>query len=505
MKANYFKAIFLTLSMTTITTNNVLAMSASALSCTQEINQAKEDKEKEKESNDDSDVINEKDNAPLLTVNGTGKFATFTINTGNLQNDQPVQITVSNGFSVTPTSIPANIKNATITVKLISTKKVTKGIIVLRSGDSRSYIRLQGIGTPLPVKEIAKSPVYKGGKDETFENTKFKPTDKGYTVEFKVKINEEGDEFHPYMVDKDGYSLKGFVASTAMGVYNSTSQKGFSNPLTKIEGGLGKFYNNDNRMHTYRYAITPDKRAFIYRDGFPIDTIRLADYGNQADLAIANGEAKENLLKNPGFEGEYDYMDEGKLVKAIEGWNIAILDKWNNEQFILSQEIDNEQDFNNHIFRIKPYKWAGGWGNGNINQTIDVAPNETYTLSALAKGGLDKKKGALTAKIIIQEVEDREKKVETEIASDTWETYSLDFTTSPTCKQIRVIFQIQAGKWGANITPLDVDNVKLTGTSRTYAPKIGFENNNTEIEYFTYDLSGAYAPEQPEIIINITE
>lgn len=82
---------------------------------------------------------------------------------------------------------------------------------------------------------------------------------------------------------------------------------------------------------------------------------------------------------------------------------------------------------------------------------------------------------------------------------------SLDFTTSPTCKQIRVIFQIQAGTWGANISPLDVDNVKLTGTSRTYSPKIGFENNNAEIEYFTYDLSGAYAPEQPEITINITE
>ena len=504
MKTNYFKSIFLTLSMSVIT-NNIWAMYSSALSCVQEINQTKDEKDKEKESDDDNGITDEKNNAPILTVNGTGKSATFTINTGNLQHDQPIQITVPHGFSVSPTNIPANTKNAKITVTLNSTKKETKGIIVLRSGDSRSYIRIQGIGTPLPTKTIAESPIYKGGKNETFENTKFKPTEKGYTVEFRVKINEEGDEFHPYMVDNDGYGIKGFVASTSIGVYNSNSQKGFSNPLTKQEGGLGKFYNNDNRMHTYRYAITPDKRAFVYRDGFPIDTIRLADYGNQSDFAVANGEPKENLLKNPGFEGEYDYMDGGKLVKAVEGWNIAILDRWNNEQFILPQEIDNEQDFNNHIFRIKPYKWAGGWGNGNINQTIDVAPNETYTLSALARGGLDKKKGTLTAKMFIQEVEDREKKVETEIASDTWETYSLDFTTSPTCKQIRVIFQIQAGTWGANISPLDVDNVKLTGTSRTYSPKIGFENNNAEIEYFTYDLSGAYAPEQPEITINITE
>lgn len=504
MKANYFKAIFLILSITTIT-SSVWAISSSASCCTQEMSQTKDNKEEEKKSDNDKDVIIKKENTPLLIVNGTGKSTTFTINTRNLQNDQPVQIIAPNGFSVSPATIPANTKNATITVKLINTKKITKGTIVLRSGDSRSYIRVQGIGTPLPTKTIAESPIYKGGKEETFENTKFKPTEKGYTVEFRVKINEEGDEFYPYMVDNDGYGIKGFVASTSIGVYNSNSQKGFSNPLTKREGGLGKFYNNDNRMHTYRYAITPDKRAFVYRDGFPIDTIRLADYGNQPDFTVANGTPQENLLKNPGFEGEYDYMEGGKLVKAIEGWNIAILDRWNSEQFILPQEIDNEQDFNNHIFRINPYKWAGGWGNGNINQTVDVAPNETYTLSALAKGGLDKKKGTLTAKMFIQEVEDREKKVETEIASDTWETYSLDFTTSPTCKQIRVIFQIQAGTWGANISPLDVDNVKLTGTSRTYSPKIGFENNNAEIEYFTYDLSGAYAPEQPEITINITE
>ena len=498
MKANYLKAVFLTLSMGSIV-NNVQAMPLSLFSCTQKAVQTKEDEEKESDNNDT------KENSPLLIVNGTGKSASFTINTSNLQKDQPVYITAPNGFSVTPTNVPANTKNAKITVKLNSTKKVTEGTIVLRSGDSRTYVRVQGIGTPLPIKEIIKSPAYKGGKDATFEHTKINPAPKGYTVEFRVRINEEGDEFYPYMVDKEGYGLKGFVASTGIGVYNSNTQKGFINPLTKKEGGLGKFYNNDNRMHTYRYAITPDKRAFVYRDGFPIDTIRLADYGTPANFAVANGEAKENLLKNPGFEGEYDYMEGADLVKAIEGWNIAILDRWNSEQFILPQEIDNEQDFNNHILRIRPYKWASGWGNGNINQTIDVAPNETYTLSALAKGGLDKKDGALTAKMFIQEVEDREKKIETEIASDTWETYSLDFTTSPTCKQIRVIFQIQAAKRGANISPLDVDNVKLTGVSKIYSPKIGIENNNAEIEYFTYDLSGAYAPEQPEITINITE
>lgn len=142
-----------------------------------EINQAKDDKEKE--ASDDENNVNERNDAPLLVVNGTGKSATFTINTGNLQKDQPVLITTPNGFSISPESIPANTKNAKITVTLNSTQKVTKGIIVLRSGDSRAYVRVQGIGTPLPTKEIAKSPIYKGGKDKTFENTKFKPGKKG--------------------------------------------------------------------------------------------------------------------------------------------------------------------------------------------------------------------------------------------------------------------------------------------------------------------------------------
>ncbi len=49
--------------------------------------------------------------------------------------------------------------------------------------------------------------------------------------------------------------------------------------------------------------------------------------------------------------------------------------------------------------------------------------------------------------MIIEEVEDPEKKVITEIASDNWETYSMDYTTSATCKQIRVSFTVGRGGW----------------------------------------------------------
>ena len=68
MKTNYFKSIFLTLSMSVIT-NNIWAMSSSAFSCVQEINQTKDEKDKEKESDDDNGITDEKNNAPIYIYN----------------------------------------------------------------------------------------------------------------------------------------------------------------------------------------------------------------------------------------------------------------------------------------------------------------------------------------------------------------------------------------------------------------------------------------------------
>ena len=73
------------------------------------------------------------------------------------------------------------------------------------------------------------------------------------------------------------------------------------------------------------------------------------------------GEPVENLLKNPDFEGEFDVNPDTKLATRIEGWDIVISDRWNSEQQIIPEEIDNNQDINNHVFEIRPYKWATGW------------------------------------------------------------------------------------------------------------------------------------------------
>jgi hypothetical protein len=449
-------------------------------------------------------------NDSVLIINGTGATTSFTVSTKAIPNGLPVNITSPSGFTVSPSSLLANAGDVKVTVSLNSSLKETTGVIVLRSGDIRKYINVVGYGTALPVKDIGKTPVYKG-KAAEFKKTQtdgLRPTDKGYTVEFRVKTDESGKEFLPYFVDAQGNGIKASITSgedtydTGIALFNGSSRKSIANPYTSK--GRGIFYNNDGKAHTYRFCVTPDQHLFVFRDGLPVDTVRLMDYATQPDFATENGKTVENLLKNPGFEGGYDVVADSKegLLKAIEGWNIAISDRWCSEQFIVNHELDNEQDFNNHILRLRPYLWAASWGNPQITQTVDVAPNETYTLSALLRGGIKKADGELTGKLFIEEVQDRSKKVETTISGNSFETYSLSYTTSNDCKQIRVVLQIGGiKKRGENISPLEADDLKLTGVARKYFAKIGFENRTSELEYFTYDLTGAYAPVQPELNI----
>lgn len=105
-----------------------------------------------------------------------------------------------------------------------------------------------------------------------------------------------------YGVTPEGQSFKAYVEGEEMGLYHGTSKVAFGNPLTSKEGGKSQFYNNDGMAHTYRYAVTSDKRVFAYRDGIQVAALRSADYANQSEWAIENGDIMENLLHNPGFE-----------------------------------------------------------------------------------------------------------------------------------------------------------------------------------------------------------
>lgn len=447
-----------------------------------------------------------KNDTATLVINGTGASGVFKVSGKDLPSALPIQITVSAGFSLSQTSIPAGSKDTPVTVTLTSTKNNTDGLIVLRSGDIRSYIKVKGVGTALPQKDLSKSAAYHGGDATEFVKTSkdgFKPSNKGYTVEFKAKIDENG-EFALYAVNNEGIGFKGYATPSEMGLYNSEWKSGFPNPVTSVDGGLSKFYNDDGNNHIFRYAVTPDNRLFIYRDGIPVDSVRTIDYGTQPDFATANGDPKENLLKNPGFEGEYDTKYDNHMAVGIEGWNILIGDRYNSEQYILPKEIDNNQDINNHILEMRRYMWADGWSAAEISQVVDVAPNETYSLSALIKGGIKEKEGTTLGKMKIREMQDNSLGKSVDITSNDWQTYSLDYTTSANCKQLMVTFYLERDKWGAHISPMDIDNVKLTGKSRLYSPKVGFENNGTKVSYFAYDDSGAYAPAtSPQISVTV--
>lgn len=492
MKRNYAKAIFLSVALLTAGVNAAYAIVPD--------DNKKESKDDNQKEDAEETVAAFGGNWPEAQIHGTGQTVKLAVNSSAIPGKE-IHLTAPNGFSVSPTVIPANSGEQTVTVTLNSSKKLTRGYLILRSGDERSYVQLNGYGTALPVKDISKSPIYKGGKDASFSK-KFKPGKNGYTIEFRLKTEEVDQAFEPYFVNEHGQGFKAFIGASEVALYNS-GKKGIANPATANRaGGKGQFYNMDGQAHTYRIAVTPDSRAYIYRDGVAVDSVRLADYAPQVGWATGKGKMTENLLKNGGFEGEYD-LREKDLVSGVEGWNVVIQDRWNSEQNIEPQELDNNQDVDNHVFRIRPYKWSGGWGDGTLMQVVDVVPGETYTLSALLKGGIAKKAGTLTGKFTIAEEQDREKKSVTEIASDEWEMYSMDYTASAQCNQLRISISVGKGKWGHDISAVYADNVKLTGVGRTYTPKYGFENNTAQLEYFTIDNSGAYAPAQPTITVQV--
>src|SRR5690606_10209967 len=111
------------------------------------------------------------------------------------------------------------------------------------------------------------------------------------------------------------------------------------------------------------------------------------------------------------------------------------------------QEIAGVSDFTNHTLRVQRYAWNNGWGAAEYGQIVDVVPGETYTFSALAKGGYSEGLSQYLGSLRIQEVKGtqllNEKMVE--VNSDTWQEYSMDYTTSATAKQVRVVLYLERG------------------------------------------------------------
>ena len=144
--------------------------------------------------------------------------------------------------------------------------------------------------------------------------------------------------------------------------------------------------------------------------------------------------------------------------------------------------------------------WSAGWAAAEISQTVDVAPNEVYSFSALAKGGI-KSDGTQLGSIRIYDLQNEENEVVMPVTSDSYQTYACDFETQATTKQIRVVCYLERDAWGASISSLNVDDVKLRGYKRVVEQHIGFQNEMADIEYFNFDNTGAYAPSFPSLTI----
>ena len=429
-----------------------------------------------------------------MIIAGTGESKTFTVNAANLVGD--VSVSTTAGFSVYPTKIEAGKSKATITVTNNTYRKKNVGKVVLRSGDKRATVNIIGYCSDLEPKDISGSPVYAGGTDETKTFDGFDPGEKGYTVEARVKVDDASKNFYPFATTDKGVGFKGYVNATGIGLYNGTncfiSDEGLSNPSNG-----GTFYNTDGEFHTYRYAVTPDERVIVYRDGITIDSMRVADLAPQADWSYENGPVVKNLLKNPGFEGEYDYSGSRSIVTRIEGWDVYPYDQYNSYQDIVSDERNDAANQNNHAVKLNRYMWSDGWAAGEISQIVDVAPNEYYRFSCLAKGGIYGSDPI--GSIRIYDLQNDDNKQTIKVTSNDYKTYSTEFETKANTKQIRVSLYLERAKWGASVSGLQVDDTKLTGVSRLIKQQIGFENNGADIEYFTFDNTGAYAPAFPTL------
>lgn len=439
-----------------------------------------------------------------MVINGTGQSQTFVVNAQNLPED--IKLVATSGFEVFPETLPAGSGTGqTITVTFNSYKSKT-GQIILRSGDYRAFVDVEGVATPLEVKDLSQNPAYRGD-DESFEHSKedgFTAGENGYTVEFKIKTDNLNKSFNVYGITEKGVGFKAYVNSEGIGFYNENNHKKIVNPFTTGTSGGGTIYNTDGKFHTYRFAVTPDRRVFVYRDGLLIDEARSDDFAHSPDWVSEPGELQENLLKNPDFEGEWEKRVSDKLTHRIEGWDVGALDQYNSYQEIENMEIDNERDYTNHVLSLYRYRWEAGWGAAEISQVVDVIPDETYTLTALAKGGFIKSDGSYTTRLgslRFTEVQNPELKMEIPVTSPTsFETYSGSYTTSNACKQLRITiyYERKEGKEDDSV-PLVVDDMTLTGVGRATEQKVGFDNTFADLEYFNYDPTGAYAPAIPRL------
>lgn len=195
----------------------------------------------------------------------------------------------------------------------------------------------------------------------------------------------------------------------------------------------------------------------------------------------AQNEGKTNLLANPGFEDTsyklFKYESVGNCPDYVAGWNSSHeredagfrtgdynnegLNKYNVRGQIgfYSADSDTAKNGNKQFIRVARYEWTKPdewYGDGGMQQTIDVLPSHTYSLTFLyrlsahtengtivpAWVGFQEEGGAMNKKKLYNNLE------------ETWTEKSFTFTTSATAKKATVHLGVTGGyiySWGGNI------------------------------------------------------
>ena len=221
-----------------------------------------------------------------------------------------------------------------------------------------------------------------------------------------------------------------------------------------------------------------------------------------ATSLMAQNDAQANLLSNPGFEDtefqtfSYDNNSVKNCISYVAGWDATNKpcdaeykkDDYNNtglNKYMVRGQIgyypagsDTAKAGNKQYIRIARYEWTkpNEWfGDGGLQQTIDVKPSRKYELTFLYRLSAHAENGTIVpAWVAFEEVGKTatKKKLYNEL-DEKWVEKSYTFTTSADATKAIVKLGVTGGyvyDWGGNINLwADFDEVRLvditTGTS----------------------------------------
>lgn len=424
-----------------------------------------------------------------VRIDKTDGSAIIRVTGHNLNPGEDITVICPEGFEAAPRSLKYDASKSILRIKMTSQREKVSGNIILRSGTTKTLLKVDGRGTPLPEKVLSDTPAYTG-TDATWSADAFTPSAKGYTVEFKAKTA--------------GTATIGFTGVDALGSINTFAGGGKHGVVNGSETLNRGNIDDPAKEHTYRYAVTADRHVFVYCDGAPLDTLRINDYANPADLPYVEGDESANLLTNSGFEGAastYVMSDDPEgavFYNYVQGWTInAPNDGWNSRTYISEAVVGDEMADDNHVLELARYQWQDGWANSEVSQTVNVVPGTTYRLSAMAMGGFKKSDDSSLGYIRIEEVQAPTKCKEVKIAEAhryKFGHYTLNYTPSAKCTQLRVVLGMKKAGKGTESERVRFDDVTLAGKAVRLTPSLTMNNHGATLDYFAYDESGAYAP-----------